>query len=32
MSVKGTRSLGDIFRFRDSEKKLNMDSKGVPFS
>jgi hypothetical protein len=32
MSVKGTRSLGDIFIFRESEKRLNMDSEGVPFS
>jgi hypothetical protein len=31
MSVKVTRSLDDIFIFRDSEKRLNMESEGVPF-
>jgi hypothetical protein len=32
MSVKGTRSLDDIFIFRESEKRLTMDSGGVPLS
>jgi hypothetical protein len=27
-----TRSLGNIFNFRESEKRLTMDSMGVPFS
>jgi hypothetical protein len=31
MSVKGTRSVNDIFIFRDSKKRLTMDSEGVPF-
>jgi len=26
------RSLGDIFNCRESEKRLTMDSVGVPFS
>ena len=26
------RSLGDLFNFRESEKRLTMDSVGVPFS
>jgi hypothetical protein len=26
------RSLDDIFNFRESEKRLTMDSVGVPFS
>jgi hypothetical protein len=25
---EGTRSLDDLFNFRDSEKRLTMDSKG----
>ena len=29
---EGTRSLGDLLNFRDSEKSLTMDSVGVPFS
>jgi hypothetical protein len=29
---EGTRSLGDIFHFREFEKNLTMDSGGVPFS
>jgi hypothetical protein len=29
---EGIRSLDDIFIFRESEKRLNMDSMGVPFS
>jgi hypothetical protein len=31
-SVKGTRSLRDVFIFRESKKSLTMDSEGVPFS
>jgi hypothetical protein len=27
-----TRSLDDLFNFRESEKRLTMDSMGVPFS
>ena len=27
-----TRSLDDLFNFRESEKRLTMDSVGVPFS
>jgi hypothetical protein len=30
-SVKGTRSLDNIFIFREYEKRLNMDFEGVPF-
>jgi hypothetical protein len=29
---EGTRSLDDLFIFRESEKSLTMDSGGVPFS
>jgi hypothetical protein len=29
---EGTRSLDNIFNFRESEKSLTMDSVGVPFS
>jgi hypothetical protein len=29
---EGTRSLDDIFNFRESEKRLTMDFVGVPFS
>jgi hypothetical protein len=29
---EGTRSLDDLFNFRESEKSLTMDSVGVPFS
>jgi hypothetical protein len=29
---EGTRSLDDIFNFREFEKSLTMDSMGVPFS
>jgi hypothetical protein len=29
---EGTRSLDDLFNFRESEKSLTMDSMGVPFS
>jgi hypothetical protein len=29
---EGTRSLNNIFNFRDSKKSLNMDFTGVPFS
>jgi hypothetical protein len=32
MSVKGTRSLDDLFIFREFEKSLTMDSEGVLFS
>jgi hypothetical protein len=32
MSVKGTRSLNNIFIIRESEKSLTMDFEGVPFS
>jgi hypothetical protein len=27
-----TRSLGNLFNFRESKKSLTMDSMGVPFS
>jgi hypothetical protein len=29
---EGTRSLDDLFNFRESEKTLTMDSMGVHFS
>jgi hypothetical protein len=29
---EGTRSLSYIFNFRESEKRLTMESVGVPFS
>jgi hypothetical protein len=29
---EGTRSLDDLLNFRESEKRLTMDSVGVPFS
>jgi hypothetical protein len=29
---EGTRSLNDLFNFRESKKSLTMDSMGVPFS
>jgi hypothetical protein len=29
---EGTRSLDNIFNFREFEKSLTMDSVGVPFS
>jgi hypothetical protein len=29
---EGTRSLDDLFNFRESEKSLTMDSVGFPFS
>jgi hypothetical protein len=29
---EGTRSLDDLFNFREFEKSLTMDSGGVPFS
>jgi hypothetical protein len=29
---EGTRTLGNIFNFREFEKSLTMDSMGVPFS
>jgi hypothetical protein len=29
---EGTRSLDNLFNFRESEKSLTMDSVGVPFS
>jgi hypothetical protein len=32
MSVKGTRSLDNIFIFREFEKTLTIDFEGVPFS
>jgi hypothetical protein len=32
MDVKATRSLDDIFIFRESKKRLTMESKGVSFS
>ena len=31
MSVKGTRSLDDLFIFRESKKRLTKDSVGVFF-
>ena len=29
---EGTRSVDDLFNFSESEKRLTMDSMGVPFS
>jgi hypothetical protein len=29
---EGTRSLDNLFNFRESEKRLTMDSRGVLFS
>jgi hypothetical protein len=29
---EGTRSLDNIFNFRESKKRLTMDSMGIPFS
>jgi hypothetical protein len=32
IECEGTRSLDDLFNFRESEKILTMDSRVVPFS